>query len=333
MYPITDPVSTTGILDRISLAMGLYRQSTVIILDLGNPGSLTYRISQLKCCKFDFSAPYSSTIYAYTFQRRISDGTFRIASEEKVMILPGLFTKADAIPIRQFSNDIETRVEEVASAAEKATLPPSKSPILVRISPDVLDRVAFSGVTGEEVAKVLAVVGGRLKNSTVLEYSDPDATDREGGISLGTLGKREVRLLQWFAINLLTHRLDTGGGTFSVGRTAVIVDLASNDLEITLALGSGRKDLLRERASSPPSRLSAFSRSVKLVTLTYKGLGLVPARVAMLLKDQDSDRNSTESKKSDGVTADPVEVRSECMNPIAQAIWTYDGRQSTMQQY
>ena len=48
---------------------------------------------------------------------------------------------------------------------------------------------------------------------------------------------REERVLQWFAVNLLTHGLRS----FSMTQTAVIADVGAKDVDFTFAVSSSQK--------------------------------------------------------------------------------------------
>ncbi len=175
-----------------------------------------------------FPATHSSTVYCYFFQRHISDGSFHLASEKKLRILPGLFSKPEALVTRYdwqhiiffpsyhsvfncrgLPHDLEARIDEVVSAAE-ARAPPvvdlegaagrgregaRRTPALIRISPQVLDRVGGEGGGGsaEEVARVAAALSARMRNSTNLLFSEPEGEEGTAGPSLGTLSVREAR--------------------------------------------------------------------------------------------------------------------------------------------
>ena len=71
-------------------------------------------------------------------------------------------------------------------------------------------------------------------------------------------------------------------------------------------------------------KLSAFGRSVKLLTVRYPGLGLHSARFEMLTSrgigsnaTKIPDDSSAAEEEQEGFEA----VHSECMNPITDAHW------------
>ena len=140
-------------------------------------------------------------------------------------------------------------------------------------------------------------------------------------------------MLQWFSLNLLSRKLvppggeDGGGGGFSPRRTAAVLDVGPQDLEVVMAVPSGGSQPFPRRLAAV-SRLSAFGRSVKLVSLVFRGMGLMPARLAVLTA---AGVNSTEAASNSTTAPDSdvplLEVRSECMNPIAEAVWAHEGRE------
>ena len=170
LRPMSDPVAPLALLDRASLWLGVHSRASVLVLDL---------------------APYSSAVYAYAFQRRVADASaFALAEEGKRRILPGLFSKPDVVVRRRhLAEDLDARVEEVAAAAEAmapeveadsdrpAGSSERRSPVLVRVSPRVLDGVGVSN--GEELARVVGALAARLRNSTKLAFTE--SNDESGG--------------------------------------------------------------------------------------------------------------------------------------------------------
>lgn len=133
---------------------------------------------------------------------------------------------------------------------------------------------------------------------------------------MGTLGPTEERVLQWFAINLLKKDLKS----FSVAKSAVILDVGPRDLELTFAVTS-RTDLTKGRRSKVKfSRLSAFGHQIKLATVTFPGLGLLEARRFVLTQNRGS------SDLGDLDEEGRYTLHSECMNPISEAQWAYKVR-------
>lgn len=134
-------------------------------------------------------------------------------------------------------------------------------------------------------------------------------------------------MLQWFAVNLLTKKI---GKSLNVASTALIVDVKDANLEVTLAVPSGSSGDAYRKHQLAASKLSAFGHSVKLVTLSYTGLGLYPARLAMLNKNGVDPLKREEEGEGEEEKKKRIELRSNCLNPIAEALWIYKGR-STLQ--
>ena len=61
-----------------------------------------------------FPALYSSTVYTYAFQRRVSDGSFLVASETKSTLMPGVFAlNKGAIDVDAIDVRVEELVQEI----------------------------------------------------------------------------------------------------------------------------------------------------------------------------------------------------------------------------
>ena len=78
-----------------------------------------------------FPDTWSSTVYTYIFHRRIYDGTFHIAYENKDLILPGLFgAKNETV--------LDSRISELLDVAERR-LPARPTGIRIRPEPCHVD--------------------------------------------------------------------------------------------------------------------------------------------------------------------------------------------------
>ncbi len=211
---------------------------------------------------------------------------------------------------RLWLHGFQGRVEEVASVAEGQVVKAlgsrhlNPSPTLVKISNGNSVRPRLQRHLFEEIRR-------RFSNSSILQF-DPER-------SLGTLTAREERTLQWFAINLLSHRL---GPQLNQGNTALIMDLGESDLEVTLALPTGGKQP-PEAFVKETSELTAFGRFIRLTTLSFKSLGLLAARNEMLRQSNvmwKVNDAAVEKNESDFLT-----INSGCLNPVTEAFWEYDG--------
>lgn len=250
-------------------------------------------------------ALFSSTVYTYVFHRHISDGSFHVASETKAHILPGIFNADNATIIDDRADELLTnallqvpvhclQVDDTKSHMDHLSPPP----VLIKVSPDVLQTVSKS-----ELDSVLGSISRRFQGSGLSFSADS---------SIGTLKASEEKVLQWFSINLLNHSLRD----FSVYRTGAILTVGSKDLEITLAVAS-RQEYPTDRVVEI-SKLSAFGHLVKLITLKYPLLGMYEARFQILKSGVGDDGSS---KRTDDTV-----IRSQCMNPISEATWAWSGK-------
>jgi hypothetical protein len=285
LYPVLDPVTPVGVLDHLSLFLGVHQQTAVVVVDVGL---------------------FGSTVYTYVFHRHVADGSFHVASETKKNVLPGLFDGpghggggGDAVLQEKAAELLRIAMEQVPprcfhAAADSKGRNVGNPPLLAKIDP-----AALKAAKREHADLVVSVLTQTFADS-------PFAFNPNGG-GIGTLSVREERVLQWFAVNLLTHTLRS----FSVGQTAVIVNVGPTDVELTLAVSSTQK-VHDEARVKHVNKLSAFGHSIKLLTLVYPGLGLYPARFYMLTK------NGIESNGT---------AKSECVNPITESRWRWEGRE------
>jgi len=302
--PVEDPMQPLGWLDSASLLIGVHERSAVAVLDVNLLGT---------------------TAFFFVFHRRVASGTFQVAKEKAARLLPSLFPPADMVG--GFSpKELEERVQRVVGAVEEMTVAemgqhgPS-TVVLVRIS-----ALAVRRRRGPALAAVAGALPVALANSSHLRF-DPN--------ELGTLGEREEGALQWLSVNLAARSLAEEPSSSS----ALVLDVGEKHLDVTLAVSSDKRFF--EGAEQPPRvlgvvRLRAFGRSIKLVTLRFEGMGLLSARLAMITADDGSDKGEHEEGTA-GSTPSPSsfapvginglrEVRSQCVNPLIQTVWSHGGR-------
>ena len=172
-----------------------------------------------------------------------------------------------------------------------------------------------------------------------------DATDKfqvnpETGI--GTIDDlSDSRALQWFAVNLMLHKLQAP--EWKLKETAMLFDVAEHDLNITLALppypaNSGSKvrhlgELAKRVVAT--RKLSAFGHPVELVTLNFPGLGLYAARLHVYTLPSSINNTIEAEKEILATTSNDIfketkkrptvyNVRNACVNPITDAYWQWN---------
>lgn len=281
-YPITDPVTPIGLIDRVSLFMGVHEQSAVVVIDLDT---------------------WSSTVYTYIFHRRIYDGTFHIAFEHKDLILPGIFgAKNETIRDNRLNELLEAAGRHVPVHGgirirpEPCHVDPCRIPLLAKVSSGALEMVSKT-----ELSSTVTQLQRHLENSHFGVSSE---------VAVGHLSQLNERALQWFSINLLLHNLHN----FVVSESAVVVDVGDTHLNLTFAVSGLQYNQLPKTRVTALKKLSAFGHHIKLVTLTYTGLGLYRGREHVF--------NLTATPSSQG----PISVRNACVNPICDAHWEWNGK-------
>ena len=127
------------------------------------------------------------------------------------------------------------------------------------------------------------------------------------------MNKKDKTALQWFAINLLTGSLTKNKDRGLIyADTSVILDVGPQDLKISFAMNSSSQSLidsLNHLMSSSSYKLQAYGHLIKLVTLSFKNLGLYSSRYHIYTNNN---------------TNKPDDVRSVCVNPIVDSIWSYN---------
>jgi len=287
--PVRDPISPISYLDKLSYIMGVHEKSAVVILDLG----LWY-----------------TTVYTYIFHRHVSDGSFHIEKEYKIPILPGLF---DDVALKN-STILEERVNDILDAAVMH-LPKSifhlrlrpydcqsadcLPPILVKLSNDAIK------LKKRKLSPILQTLNRRLDNNSSFYFHSEK--------SFGALEAIDETALNWFAISLLKHSfLD-----WKVQSSAIILDVDETDLYVTMAVSSNQK-IPEERVTSI-RHLTAFGHTIKVVTIKYNELGLYSARSHVFGLSS----NPSVHTSRDGTSG--IDVRTACVNPVADAFWEYQG--------
>lgn len=289
--PVVDPVSPVSMLDHISFLMGVHERSAVVVADLD---------------------AWKTTVYTYIFHRHVSDGTFHIADEKKDRLLPGLFdpevgNNATVIDLR-IAEVLDVAANQLPAQVMRLRLRPDHCGVSeAACRPPLLAKVSIEALhlgPSDHVAFVLQRFQRALENATDF-YVHPEA-------SVGTLrDAADETALQWFAANMMSHRLQE----WHPAKSAVILDVREKDLVITMAVTPSQ--LLPSERVTAVKRLSAFGHRIKLTTLTYKGLGLYSARRHVFGLSS----VPTVTSGRDGIVG--IDVRTSCVNPICDAFWQW----------
>ena len=93
---------------------------------------------------------WSSTVYTYIFHRRVYDGTFHIAYENKDLILPGLFGAKNETLLDQRISELmqvadrhlPARPTGIRIRPEPCRVDPCRIPLLAKVSSGAIDTIS-----------------------------------------------------------------------------------------------------------------------------------------------------------------------------------------------
>jgi len=308
---VGDPVTPIGILDKLSFIMGVHDKQAVTVLHIDS---------------------WTTTVYTFVFHRHLNDRSFHLAEEKRNKILPGLFGSGGSKAVQRPTHNeslMDARIDKILQIAEEQQPPRrtglfrlqqnevvQKTPVVARVSSKVAkDASRAGGVTKRELGSAVRKLLTRLDASEKFQVN--------GDTGIGTIDDiADERALQWYAINLMTHKVQQQGPQWKPKDTAIIFDVGEESLNITLALpapprsvmrssggagadkgvglvnkglGAGRADLVKHITSV--RKMVAFGHPLQLATLTFEGVGLFTARRYLLTLPE-----SLNSSGSSGVT-------------------------------
>ena len=96
-----------------------------------------------------FLDTWSSTVYTYIYHRRVYDGTFHIAYENKDLILPGLFGAKNETVLESriaelmlvADRHLPARASGIRIRPEPCHVDPCRVPLLAKVSTGALDSI------------------------------------------------------------------------------------------------------------------------------------------------------------------------------------------------
>lgn len=131
--------------------------------------------------------------------------------------------------------------------------------------------------------------------------------------SVSIMDGTDEGIFSWFTVNFLLDRLNT----YNPSRTVAALDLGGGSTQVTFSPNANQEKKLKEHVYS----VNIFSRNMSVYTYSYLGMGLMAARKQILTHGMNFE--AADRKK-------PVEIRSECINPIVVTEWAYGGRSYTV---
>ncbi|KAL2712979.1 nucleoside diphosphate phosphatase ENTPD5 isoform X1 [Vespula squamosa] len=116
-------------------------------------------------------------------------------------------------------------------------------------------------------------------------------------------------IFSWFTVNFLLDKLNS----HTSENTVAALDLGGGSTQVTFSPNKMQTKELKQHVYA----INAFSHNMSVYTHSYLGMGLMAARKEILTHGM-TIKNTT--------AKDPIVIRSECINPIVSAPWSYGGQ-------
>lgn len=231
-----------------------------------------------------------SRVLAFSFHESIVNGNLILDNELYSEIKPGLSSFADNP--KDAAKSLTTLLNKAKTVIPQSewsrTLLTMKATAGLRLLPeDKANNIL------EECRKLFRMSGFQIAKNSI---SIMEGTD-EG-------------IFSWFTVNFLLDRFNSIGSQ----TTVAALDLGGGSTQITFQPNSDQAKQLEKHVYS----INVLNHNMSLYTHSYLGMGLMAARNTILTYDMNLQE-----------TADlklPIEIHSECINPIVSTEWSYSGR-------
>ncbi|XP_011335310.1 ectonucleoside triphosphate diphosphohydrolase 5 isoform X2 [Ooceraea biroi] len=230
-----------------------------------------------------------SRVLAFTFHEFILNGNLMLDGELFSEVKPGLSSFADRP--QDAAKSLTTLLNKAKTVIPQSewsrTLLTMKATAGLRLLPEH----KANGIL-EECRKLFQTSGFQVSKNSI---SIMDGTD-EG-------------IFSWFTVNFLLERFSSLGSQ----STVAALDLGGGSTQVTFQPDNEQARQLEKHIYT----INVFNHNMSLYTHSYLGMGLMAARKAILTHGVDPEDASLKL---------PTELRSECINPIVSAEWSYGGR-------
>lgn len=232
-----------------------------------------------------------SRVLAFSFHESILNGNLVLDDELFSEIKPGLSSFADkpsdaAKSLTTLLNKAKTVIPQSEWPRAMLTM---KATAGLRLLPEHKANAIL-----EECRKLFQTSGFQVSKNSI---SIMEGTD-EG-------------IFSWFTVNFLLDRFTS----ISSQATVAALDLGGGSTQITFQPDNVQAKKLEKHVYS----INVFNHNMSLYTHSYLGMGLMAARKAILTYDTNIEDITSDLKL-------PIEVHSECVNPIVSTEWSYGGR-------
>nr|XP_012221880.1 PREDICTED: ectonucleoside triphosphate diphosphohydrolase 5 isoform X1 [Linepithema humile] len=230
-----------------------------------------------------------SRVLAFTFHESILNGNLILDSELYNEVKPGLSTFADnpKDAAKSLTTLLNIAKTVIPESEWSRTLLTMKATAGLRLLPEHKANNIL-----EECRKLFQMSGFQIAKNSI---SIMEGTD-EG-------------IFSWFTVNFLLDRLNS----LSSQTTVAALDLGGGSTQVTFQPDSVQAKKLEKHVYS----INVFNHNMSLYTHSYLGMGLMAARKAILTHDMNLE--DVDPKL-------PIEIHSECINPIISTEWSYGGR-------
>ncbi|XP_032686884.1 ectonucleoside triphosphate diphosphohydrolase 5 isoform X2 [Odontomachus brunneus] len=232
-----------------------------------------------------------SRVLAFSFHESILNGNLVLDGELYSEVKPGLSSFADrpADATKSLITLLNKAKTVIPQSEWPRTMLTMKATAGLRLLPEHKANAIL-----EECRKLFQTSGFQVAKSSI---SIMEGTD-EG-------------IFSWFTVNFLLDRFTSLGSQ----ATVAALDLGGGSTQVTFQPDSVQAKKLEKHVYS----INVFSHNMSLYTHSYLGMGLMAARKAILTHDMNTEDLVADPKL-------PIEIHSECVNPIVSTEWSYGGR-------
>ncbi|XP_020280514.1 ectonucleoside triphosphate diphosphohydrolase 5 isoform X2 [Pseudomyrmex gracilis] len=230
-----------------------------------------------------------SRVLAFSFHESILNGNLILDDELFSEIKPGLSSFADTP--RDAANSLTTLLNKAKTVIPQSEWPRTLLTMKATAGLRLLPEHKANNIL-EECRKLFQTSGFQVAKNSI---SIMEGTD-EG-------------IFSWFTVNFLLDRFNS----LSSQTTVAALDLGGGSTQVTFQPDSVQAKKLEKHVYS----INVFNHNMSLYTHSYLGMGLMAARKAILTYNVNTE--NTDSKL-------PIEIHSECINPIVSTEWSYGGR-------
>ncbi|XP_011268404.1 ectonucleoside triphosphate diphosphohydrolase 5 isoform X1 [Camponotus floridanus] len=231
-----------------------------------------------------------SRVLAFSFHESILNGNLILDNELYSEIKPGLSSFADnpKDAARSLTILLNKAKTVIPQSEWSRTLLTMKATAGLRLLPE-----AKANNILEECRKLFQMSGFQIAKNSI---SIMEGTD-EG-------------IFSWFTVNFLLDRFNS----IDSQTTVAALDLGGGSTQITFQPNNDQAKQLEKHVYS----INVLNHNMSLYTHSYLGMGLMAARKAILTYDMNL-QETVDPKL-------PIEIHSECINPIISTEWSYGGR-------